>query len=129
MTYIPDLGLTPVYKMQFKQLDVLGLNELVGLAYVQNLGLIMKWSPGLYYVGLSNSRVELNIQYLHISYNYAIKANIVVTEMCSYTPYTYTRHTCIIFCSLFLSLSLSLSSLSLSHYFKHFTTSQFVRTI
>ena len=32
--------------MQFRPSYLLGLNELVGLAYVQNLGLVMKRAPG-----------------------------------------------------------------------------------
>ena len=32
--------------MQFRPSYLLGLNELVGLAYVQNLGLLMKRAPG-----------------------------------------------------------------------------------
>ena len=32
--------------MQFRPPYLLGLNELVGLAYVQNLGLVMKRAPG-----------------------------------------------------------------------------------
>ena len=35
-------SVTPVYEMQFKPSYLLGLNELVGLVYVQNLGLLMK---------------------------------------------------------------------------------------
>ena len=38
--------LQPIYEMQFKNSYLLGLNELVGLAYVQNLGLLMKRAPG-----------------------------------------------------------------------------------
>ena len=34
--------------MQFRPSYLLGLNELVGLAYVQNLGLLMKRAPGFY---------------------------------------------------------------------------------
>ena len=49
VTYISDLRLhavTPIYEMQFRPTYLLGLNELVRLAYVQNLGLLMKWAPG-----------------------------------------------------------------------------------
>ena len=35
--------------MQFKMSYLSGLNELVGLTYVQNLGLLMKRTPGLYH--------------------------------------------------------------------------------
>ena len=37
--------------MQFMPSYLLGLNELVGQAYVQNLGLLMKLAPGLYIQG------------------------------------------------------------------------------
>ena len=48
MTYISDLRLQlrPFKKCSFKPSYLLGLNELVGLAYVQNLGLLMKRAPG-----------------------------------------------------------------------------------
>ena len=45
VTYISDLRLhavTPIYERQFRPTYLLGLNELVRLAYVQNLGLLMK---------------------------------------------------------------------------------------
>ena len=43
LTFTPSV--TPVSEMQFKSSYLLGLNELVGLAYVQNLGLSMKRAP------------------------------------------------------------------------------------
>ena len=48
VTYISWLTplVTPFYEMQFKPSYLLRLNELVGLAYVQNLGLLMKRAPG-----------------------------------------------------------------------------------
>ena len=39
--------------MQFKMSYLSGLNELVGLTYVQNLGLFMKRTPGLYHENLN----------------------------------------------------------------------------
>ena len=36
--------------MQFKPSYLFGLNELAGLAYVQNLGLLMKRAPGARFI-------------------------------------------------------------------------------
>ena len=50
--------------MQFKPSYLLRLNELVGLAYVQNLGLLMKRAPALYILFTTPLPVS---NYLHLN--------------------------------------------------------------
>ena len=68
-----------------------------------------------YHLGIFKSRVGLNIQCVHILYSCAIHVNIGVIEACSYTLYTKTLNTCIIFYNIYKFLCLSPSeALSLS---------------
>ena len=46
LAYATVTSATPVYEMQPKPSYLLGKNKLVGLAYVQNLGLLIKRGPG-----------------------------------------------------------------------------------
>ena len=44
--------------MQFRLSYLLGLNELVGLAYVQNLGLLMKRAPVVHFKAFSDLKLK-----------------------------------------------------------------------
>ena len=52
----------PVYEMQFKPSYLFGLNELAGLAYVQNLGLLMKRAPDICYLHIYTPKQSMLTQ-------------------------------------------------------------------
>ena len=52
--------------MQFRLSYLLGLNELVGLAYVQNLGLLMKRAPAFFHSGTDHLLCNKSLSHLTI---------------------------------------------------------------